>query len=190
MGRSPLTETQRFWQKVDKSGECWMWTAGRDEKGYGTFRGGDQKMTKAHQWSYRERVGELPPGTEIDHLCRTRACVRPSHLEAVTHLENVRRALAKNACDEGHPFEVYGGVWCCRICTRRRLNAYQNERRRSAGAVPGGPGSAQRAMTHCKRGHEFTPENTTTNSQGHRWCRECTRIRSAAKRERQRQERP
>src|SRR5262245_48112297 len=27
----------RFWSKVDKSGECWIWTAGRC-KGYGSFR--------------------------------------------------------------------------------------------------------------------------------------------------------
>ncbi len=31
--------------------------------------------------------------------------------------------------------------------------------------------------THCLRGHEFTAENTWRNHKGHRWCRECTRIR-------------
>lgn len=32
-----------------------------------------------------------------------------------------------------------------------------------------------RAMTHCKRGHEFTPENTAHNPQGWRVCRQCAR---------------
>lgn len=31
--------------------------------------------------------------------------------------------------------------------------------------------------THCKHGHEFTPENTYTKANGNRSCRECGRIR-------------
>ena len=31
--------------------------------------------------------------------------------------------------------------------------------------------------THCKRGHEFTPENTYTNKDGGRSCVECSKIR-------------
>jgi hypothetical protein len=31
----------------------------------------------------------------------------------------------------------------------------------------------------CKRGHEFTPENTGTRQNGDRWCRECGRLRRA-----------
>jgi hypothetical protein len=34
--------------------------------------------------------------------------------------------------------------------------------------------------THCKRGHEFTPENTLPHGNGNRNCRTCARIRSAA----------
>lgn len=30
--------------------------------------------------------------------------------------------------------------------------------------------------THCKRGHEFTPENTMLLRGGRRQCRECTRV--------------
>jgi hypothetical protein len=36
--------------------------------------------------------------------------------------------------------------------------------------------SGNAAKTHCKRGHEFTPENTTRNRLGHRRCRECRKI--------------
>lgn len=36
--------------------------------------------------------------------------------------------------------------------------------------------------THCKRGHEFTPENTWVGSDGGRTCRKCHADRERAKR--------
>lgn len=35
--------------------------------------------------------------------------------------------------------------------------------------------------THCKKGHEYTPENTSV-SPGYRWCKTCSRIKSAKQR--------
>ena len=77
-------------------------------------------------------------GLEPDHLCRNRSCVRPSHLEAVTHLENMRRGKngAKSNCPEGHPLRGHnlwrvtnsGTGWTarlCRICAYKRSNAYR-----------------------------------------------------------------
>lgn len=36
---------------------------------------------------------------------------------------------------------------------------------------------AGRRVTHCKHGHEYTPENTYTTPQGYRSCRTCIRSR-------------
>ncbi len=44
-----------------------------------------------HRFAYAAFVGEIPDGTEIDHLCRDRACVKPDHLELVSRSENLRR---------------------------------------------------------------------------------------------------
>jgi hypothetical protein len=41
--------------------------------------------------------------------------------------------------------------------------------------------AAARTVTHCKRGHEFTPENTLT-TRGHRNCRACRNINARARR--------
>lgn len=37
------------------------------------------------------------------------------------------------------------------------------------------PAAARARQTHCKRGHEFTPENTYITPQGWRQCRACHR---------------
>ena len=30
-------DEDRFWPKVDMTGDCWLWTAAKDHKGYGKF---------------------------------------------------------------------------------------------------------------------------------------------------------
>jgi len=76
--------------------------------GYGAFKAmGEQR---AHRVSYRLFKGEIPEGTEIDHLCKIKLCVNPEHLEAVSHAENVFRAdrgavalnWHKTHCVNGH----------------------------------------------------------------------------------------
>jgi len=100
----------RFWSKVDKSGgaaACWPWTAAKTAAGYGRL--GERY---AHRLSYEDARGEIQAGLVIDHLCRTRACVNPSHMEAVTNEENCARGMSRNAindrktaCVNGHPFD-------------------------------------------------------------------------------------
>lgn len=92
----------RFWAKVDKNGPvsddnpslgpCWMWTGYRMAHGHGQLRrvvDGVPKGFLAHRYSYAEAYGEIPEGSEIDHQCRNPSCVRPSHLKAVTHRQNM-----------------------------------------------------------------------------------------------------
>lgn len=45
----------------------------------------------AHRWFYEQARGPIPPGYQLDHLCRNRACVNPEHLEVVTRRTNARR---------------------------------------------------------------------------------------------------
>lgn len=42
------------------------------------------------------------------------------------------------------------------------------------------PAAVNAAKTHCKHGHEFTPENTRLDRGGYRCCRTCDRAKYQA----------
>lgn len=128
----------RFWSKVDKTGECWIWTAYRNKGGYGTYRDG-RTMSLAHRVSYRAVRGDVPEGKELDHLCRNRSCVRPDHLEPVSRRENIARGeshvsaqMKTTTCGKGHPFDsensyVDGrGKRVCRTCVRDKVRGQRS----------------------------------------------------------------
>lgn len=86
---SPKAE-DRFWSKVDTAGFCWWWQGCKVPSGYGTFYYNGARHY-AHRIAYELTKGFIPEGLVIDHLCREPSCVNPSHLEVVTHRENVLR---------------------------------------------------------------------------------------------------
>lgn len=83
----------RYFDKVEFTDECWLWTAAKSGVGYGLIQEGraDQKLLYAHRFIYEFCVAPIPDGLVIDHLCRVRHCVNPEHLEVVTLEENSRR---------------------------------------------------------------------------------------------------
>ncbi len=136
------TPEERFWSKVEFTDSCWTWQGRKLPNGYGHFWcSWKRKKVLAHRWAYEYFNGPYPLGTQTDHLCRNRACVRLDHLEAVTPWENSRRAgiVGNTHCREGHEFTEANIMWefvnkrwwtrKCRICWRAKEQR-RNVRRR------------------------------------------------------------
>lgn len=107
-----LDLAERFWSKVDQSGDCWIWLGGKSSSGYGAFAPAFKERYVAHRFSYELVVGPIPANCDMDHLCRNPPCVNPAHLEPVSHAENCRRGMGfsgRNArkvqCDAGHDLD-------------------------------------------------------------------------------------
>jgi hypothetical protein len=98
---APLTE--RIWRRVDRTGAgCWEWPGGRDGYGYGIMVAG-RRLSKAHRVAWESVNGPIPRGAHILHHCDNPPCVRPDHLYAGSHADNMRdmaqraRAVATGA---------------------------------------------------------------------------------------------
>lgn len=123
----------KFWARVDKSGECWIWTGHKYQFSFG--RSGNQMTPQ--RYSYILAHGSAPVGLYMLRTCGTERCVRPEHLRAVRpSLATIERSgvpQAKRAmthCKRGHAFEGENlhinraGARVCRACcrfNRRRL---------------------------------------------------------------------
>lgn len=109
--RIPYDMTRAFWARVEKTETCWLWRGGINADGYGQFQPSRERNLRAHKFAWESEHGPTPDGMVLDHLCRTRACVRPEHIEAVTPRTNTLRGIGpaainsrKTRCKNGHRF--------------------------------------------------------------------------------------
>ena len=101
------TLESRFNAKLDKSGDCWLWTAGKYGRGYGHFYVGrtgthgtaeyyrQHGMKPAHRVAYELWVGPIPKGMVICHKCDNPPCCNPDHLFPGTYVENMQDCSRK-----------------------------------------------------------------------------------------------
>ena len=91
---------------VESETGCWLWQGSLDEHGYGRVIR-NKKRYRLHRVSYELMVADIPDGLVIDHLCRTRNCINPYHMEPVPQSVNAARgntarSLDRTHCKRGH----------------------------------------------------------------------------------------
>jgi hypothetical protein len=95
---------RRFWDKVNKTDSCWLWT-GKIDDGYGrfSFKGITYLVHRLVVAVFKE---EVFPNLVVDHICGTRNCCNPDHLRQITISENTksrRMNIDQTICVNGHP---------------------------------------------------------------------------------------
>ena len=137
----PLSVEERFFSHVGFDGpvaafrpdlgQCWLWMASTDGKGYGVTRVRG-RLEKAHRVAWGLAGGHpAPPGLKLEHFaCGVRLCVNPGHVRPKVARDSVLGArflaawnMRHRRCVEGHLFTsrnvifVPGGR-ACRQCRR------------------------------------------------------------------------
>ena len=137
---------ESFWEHVDRAArkECWLWTEGRGNEGYGRLRWRGESQY-AHRAAWEITHGPIPSGAQVLHRCDVPLCVNPTHLYLGTIADNMadrenrghgRRFRTSASMDRtpksGSPHGTVSGYvnhGCrCRPCTTA-WTAYQRDRR-------------------------------------------------------------
>jgi hypothetical protein len=119
---------------IDPESGCLLWTGYLKNNGYAQIQIGiERRQYLVHRVMYELFIGPIPPGFQVDHLCHTRRCASPAHLEAVTPRVNTLRSTGITAeravrthCPAGHEYDLlntywHGGSRSCKECSRQRV---------------------------------------------------------------------
>ena len=90
----------RFWGRVEKTPECWLWTGYTNQDGYGRIMASGGPVT-THRLSWEIANGPIPDGMCVCHKCDNPPCVRPSHLFLGTQIKNIKDRDKKDRVAHG-----------------------------------------------------------------------------------------
>lgn len=120
---------ERFWEKVERTPNCWLWKGFRDKNGRASFYM-DGQPRSASRISFMLTYGSIPFGKFVLHKCDVPFCVNPTHLELGNQSMNMKQAVTrhrskwytKKSCKKGHEYNLqntkYGfrRGWRDRVC--------------------------------------------------------------------------
>ena len=93
MGGQNIPIERRFWSKVNKTSDCWLWVGAADRQGYGRIK--TSTTVLAHRKSWEIHNGPIPDGLLVCHKCDNPPCVRPDHLFLGTNDDNMADMVQK-----------------------------------------------------------------------------------------------
>jgi DNA-binding XRE family transcriptional regulator len=91
---------ERFWEKVEKTENCWHWKGCLNNRGYGQISM-NGKAVLSHRVSWEIHNGPIPEGLQALHRCDNPICVRPDHLFLGTNSDNHTDMVNKGRCRNG-----------------------------------------------------------------------------------------
>lgn len=125
-----VDRTLLFWSKIDRTGDCWLWTSYHSTNGRPyTSRESNDGIELVGRRIYRELVGPLTSEMHLHHLCRNPKCVNPDHvviLDVSTHSRLHAAERWKDTCAKGHLLDAVNtgigvrGYRYCRTCQSMR----------------------------------------------------------------------
>lgn len=80
--------------------ECWLWTGGTNDHGYGQLRINGECFY-VHRLAYSVLVGPIPDELQACHTCDTPLCCNPAHIFIGTTTDNMRDMSAKGRAYKG-----------------------------------------------------------------------------------------
>lgn len=109
----------RLRARVEKVGECLVWSGATLPSGYGVLsvRG---KTRTTHSAAWELANGPAPEGFVVDHVCHNRGCVNLEHLRLATMQQNAANRVWKTRSKTGirGVYLMPQGTYTARVTTR------------------------------------------------------------------------
>lgn len=156
-------DREKFDDRIRKTEDHWIWVGHVNARdGYGRFKPRHNERSElAHRLAYERWIGPVPDEAPvIDHIghpFNLRRCVRPDHLEAITHEENTRRGNSpagvnarKTHCSgcglalEGDNLKITPQGW--RVCLNCRRARHREAKERAKARASGRSAAPARAL--------------------------------------------